>query len=162
MRLFITLCLLLTVGFTAAQQNNYELPKTIPDFQYLDIHQNKLYSNVDLPRKGNTLIVFYTTECIHCQIAVQHMSENFERFKNTHVVMITTYDKAAIEAFVNNFAPAMKDAKNVTWLQDTNDEFLFTFNPISYPSFYLYDKSRNLLTYKKGSIEFRDVFDYVK
>ena len=163
MKLSIHFLFILLVGlqFSFAQQNT-EIPKTIPDFQYINIKKDNIFSNTDLPKKGQTLIIFYTTECIHCQIAVQHLNENFEKFKNTNVVMITTYDKEAINKFIDEYASNMKDTKNVTWLQDSEDEFLFTFNRLSFPSFYLYDKDKNLVTYKKGSIEFREVFEFLK
>ena len=142
-------------------QTNNEIPKTIPAFEYINIDKDNIFSDKDISKKGQTLIIFYTTECIHCQIAVEHMNDNYEKFKNTNIIFVTTYPKEEINRFFDTYGTHFKDAKNVTKLFDSNDEFLFSFNPVSFPSFYLFDKDKKLITYKKGSIEFRDIFNYI-
>ena len=90
------------------------------------------------------------------------MNDNSEKFKNTNLIFVSTYPKDKVLEFFDIYGENFKNAKNVTLLLDSNDEFIFNFNPQSFPSFYLYDKDKNLVTYKKGSLEFRDLFSYLK
>lgn len=143
-------------------QANNEIPKKVPTFEYINLLKDNIFSDKDLAKKGQTLFIYYTTECIHCQIAVQHMNDNYEKFKNTNLIFVSTYPKDKVLQFFDIYGENFKNAKNVTLLLDSNDEFIFNFNPQSFPSFYLYDKDKNLVTYKKGSLEFRDLFSYLK
>lgn len=155
--LFIFFCSI----FTFAQTEN--TIKSIPEFSFVKMQSEGIFSSKDIKKGKQTLIVLYSPTCIHCQLALNHFSNNYEEhLKNTQIILVSEYEAKDAIPFLKEHAPNFVNNKNVELLYDSNDEFGPIFQPTSIPTFYLFDKDQNLVTIKKGSVEANQIFKYLK
>lgn len=155
--LFIFFCSI----FTFAQTEN--TLKSIPEFSFVKMQSEGIFSSKDIKKGKQTLIVLYSPTCIHCQLALNHFSNNYEEhLKNTQIILVSEYEAKDAIPFLKEHASNFVNNKNVELLYDSNYEFGPTFQPTSIPTFYLFDKDKNLVTIKKGSVEANQIFKYLK
>ena len=147
--------------FTFAQTEN--TLKSIPEFSFVKMQSEGIFSSKDIKKGKQTLIVLYSPTCIHCQLALNHFSNNYEEhLKNTQIILVSEYEAKDAIPFLKEHASNFVNNKNVELLYDSNYEFGPTFQPTSIPTFYLFDKDQNLVTIKKGSVEANQIFKYLK
>ena len=147
--------------FTFAQTEN--TLKSIPEFSFVKMQSEGIFSSKDIKKGKQTLIVLYSPTCIHCQLALNHFSNNYEEhLKNTQIILVSEYEAKDAIPFLKKHATNFINNKNVELLYDSNYEFGPTFQPTSIPTFYLFDKDQNLVTIKKGSVEANQIFKYLK
>ena len=156
-----TLLILLCSIFSFEQQTETTL-KTIPEFSFVKMQSDGIFSSNDIKKGKKTLIVLFSPTCIHCQLALNHLSNNFDYLKDTQVILVSEYKADEVLPFLKEHAPKFVDNKNVELLYDSNYEFAPIFQPTSIPTFYLFDKDKSLLTIKKGSVEANQIFTYLK
>ncbi len=157
-----TLLLMLCSIFTFAQVTNDAL-KTIPEFTFVKMEGDGIFNSKDIKKGKQTLIALYSPTCIHCQLALNHLSNNYdEHLKNVQIILVSEYEAKDVMPFLKEHAPKLLDNKNVEILYDSNYEFGPIFKPASIPTFYLFDKNKNFVTMKKGSVEVNKLFDYIK
>jgi thioredoxin-related protein len=156
------LCILISSIFTFAQTTENPL-KTIPEFSFAKTNSEGVFQSKDIKKGKQTLIVLFSPTCIHCQLALNHLSNNYdEHFKNTQVILVSEYKADQVIPFLESHAPKFLNNKNVELLYDSNYEFAPIFQPTSIPTFYLFDKNKNLVTIKKGSVEVNQIFKDLK
>lgn len=147
--------------FTFAQTEN--TLKSIPEFSFVKMQSEGIFSSKDIKKGKQMLIVLYSPTCIHCQLALNHFSNNYEEhLKNTQIILVSEYEAKDAIPFLKEHASNFVNNKNVELLYDSNYEFGPTFQPTSIPTFYLFDKDKNLVTIKKGSVEANQIFKYLK
>ena len=155
--LFIFFCSIITFAQT---ENTL---KSIPEFSFVKMQSEGIFSSKDIKKGKQTLIVLYSPTCIHCQLALNHFSNNYEEhLKNTQIILVSEYEAKDAIPFLKEHASNFVNNKNVELLYDSNYEFGPTFQPTSIPTFYLFDKDQNLVTIKKGSVEANQIFKYLK
>ena len=147
--------------FTFAQTEN--TLKSIPEFSFVKMQSEGIFSSKDIKKGKQTLIVLYSPTCIHCQLTLNHFSNNYEEhLKNTQIILVSEYEAKDAIPFLKEHASNFVNNKNVELLYDSNYEFGPIFQPTSIPTFYLFDKDQNLVTIKKGSVEANQIFKYLK
>ena len=147
--------------FTFAQTEN--TLKSIPEFSFVKMQSEGIFSSKDIKKGKQTLIVLYSPTCIHCQLTLNHFSNNYEEhLKNTQIILVSEYEAKDAIPFLKEHASNFVNNKNVELLYDSNYEFGPTFQPTSIPTFYLFDKDQNLVTIKKGFVEANQIFKYLK
>ena len=155
--LFIFFCSI----FTFAQTEN--TLKSIPEFSFVKMQSEGIFSSKDIKKGKQTIIVLFSPTCIHCQLALNHLSNNYdEHLKNTQILLVSEYKADEVLPFLKSNAPKFVDNKNVELLFDSNYEFGPIFQPTSIPTFYLFDKDKNLVSIKKGSVEVNQLFKDLK
>ncbi len=156
-----SLFILLFTVFTFAQTEN--TLKSIPEFSFVKMQSDGVFSSKDIKKGKQTIIVLFSPTCIHCQLALNHLSNNYdEHLKNTQILLVSEYKADEVLPFLKSNAPKFVDNKNVELLFDSNYEFGPIFQPTSIPTFYLFDKDKNLVSIKKGSVEVNQLFKDLK
>ena len=156
-----SLFILLFTVFTFAQTEN--TLKSIPEFSFVKMQSDGVFSSKDIKKGKQTIIVLFSPTCIHCQLALNHLSNNYdEHLKNTQILLVSEYKADEVLPFLKSNAPKFVDNKNVELLFDYNYEFIPIFQPTSIPTFYLFDKDKNLVSIKKGSVEVNQLFKDLK
>ena len=156
-----SLFILLFTVFTFAQTEN--TLKSIPEFSFVKMQSDGVFSSKDIKKGKQTIIVLFSPTCIHCQLALNHLSNNYdEHLKNTQILLVSEYKADEVLPFLKSNAPKFVDNKNVELLFDSNYEFGPIFQPTSIPTFYLFDKDKNLVSIKKGSVEVNKLFKDLK
>ena len=123
-----------------------EPAKKIPEFNFFRFDKTA-FTNKDLVVNKLILFVFFDVECEHCQHAIRFIEDHYNDFRNTALYLLTLDSPEKVAAFLNKFGANLAAKKNITFLQDTRQEFIKKFKPKKYPSIFLYSKSRELLMY---------------
>ena len=140
-----SLFILLFTVFTFAQTENRL--KSIPEFSFVKMQSDGVFSSKDIKKGKQTIIVLFSPTCIHCQLALNHLSNNYdEHLKNTQILLVSEYKADEVLPFLKSNAPKFVDNKNVELLFDSNYEFGPIFQPTSIPTFYLFDKDNILVS----------------
>src|SRR5664279_1362779 len=143
-----TLILLFFVSInTSAQLSGQPPAQTIPHFQFFRF-DNKPFTDQDLPKGKTVFIMFFDSDCDHCQHAIKSIGENFQSFKTTSIFLISIDDQNKINHFMDTYGSKLKGQKNVTILQDKLQQFITKFNPVRYPSIFIYSPEKKLLDYE--------------
>lgn len=137
----LVLVLLITINVSA------QVPaQTIPAFTFKKLNKGIL-SNNDLEPGKLLFFVFFDTECDHCQRSIQYIGQHYQQFNKTAIYLITLDSVAKVTPFMKKYGNNLKDKKNVTILQDTQNEFIRKFGPRKYPSLFLYSAKKELILY---------------
>lgn len=129
-----------------AQVTGQPPAQMIPQFQLFTLN-NKPFTDKDLPKGKMVFLIFFDPGCDHCQRAIKSIGDNFQAFKNIPMFMISMFEQNKINQFMDTYGSKIKGQKNVTILQDKLRQFIIKFNPVKYPSMFLYAADRTLLAY---------------
>jgi hypothetical protein len=141
---FLTLILLILVAGNSLAQ----IPaQTLPDFKFFRLDKSP-FTNKDLPNGKILFIVFFDSDCEHCQHAVKSISRNYPSFKKTTICLISLDNVDKINRFMNLYGKGLKGQKNVVLLQDILNQFISGFQPKKYPSMFLYSAEKKLIDYE--------------
>lgn len=154
-KIFTVVLLVLFTQLTFGQSSDV---KKMPEFSFVKMQGEGIFTNKDLKKNKKTLIVLFSPECIHCLFAMEHLNNNFDRLKDLNIVLVSEYEKDNVVAFLEKNASKFLNNKAVEILHDTEYEFGPIFQPTSIPTFYLYDAKNELITIKKGSVEVDGLF----
>ena len=120
----------------------------IPDFTFFKLDGSS-FSTRQMPQGKASLFSFFDVTCSHCQTTMQTLSKHHTQLKHLSVYLVSLDRKDAILNFLKKYGPQFLSKSNVTILQDLNYEFIPKFQPIKYPSVFLYNKNRRLVAYEK-------------
>ncbi len=140
--------LLLLISFKVSAQNSNKPPAlVIPHFQFFRLN-NTPFTDNDLPKGKIIFFMFIDPDCDHCQHAINSIGQQNQVFKNTAFFLISMFGVDKINHFIDTYGSNLKGQKNITILQDKSQEFISKFNPVRYPSMFLYSAERKLLDYE--------------
>jgi hypothetical protein len=120
---------------------------TIPAFRFAR-HDGRLVSNADLPARKPVLFVFFDPDCDHCKRAVGHMDLACADYRAVAVYFVSMESQEKIDRFVATYAPRLAAQRNVLFLRDGGGGYMLGFNPVRFPSLFLYSSEHKLLDYE--------------
>ena len=121
--------------------------RVVPEFRW-SMHDRRIFANADLPKGKMLLFVFFDPDCEHCQRAVKTMDRDLTAFQRAFVCLVSAASQDKIDLFAAGYAPRLRAQQNVVFLQDAGSQYILRFNPIRYPSLYLYSPEKSLLDYE--------------
>jgi cytochrome oxidase Cu insertion factor (SCO1/SenC/PrrC family) len=89
---------------------------------------------------GNNILVFFQTDCDHCQREAKEFSENIQVFASYQLYFITVGTKQDIEVFAKDYG--LNNHANVSFAQTTLDQILNGVGPISAPAVYIFREGK--------------------
>ena len=119
---------------------------TVPNFIFYNLDKTP-FTNGNLAVGKEILFIFFDVTCDHCQHAIRALNSRIGEFKETAIYLITLNDKVIVSSFLNRYGKNLPKAKNVTILQDMNNQFITQFGPRKYPSVFLYSVDKKLILY---------------
>jgi len=138
-----TLALALLISFNVSAQHPAE---TIPDFTFFKFNKSP-FTYKNLEQNKLLFFVFFDVGCEHCQHAIQTLNSHYSDLKKTTLYLISLDSQEMIQNFMNKYGKNLSGKKNVTLLQDLNNEFILKFRPRKYPSMFLYSSEKKLIMY---------------
>jgi peroxiredoxin len=135
--------------------------QTVPAFNFYRFDKTT-FTNKDLATEKMLFFFFFDPSCEHCQQAMSNLNKDFQQYVKAAVYLISVDDPKTIIAFMNKYAPSLKNKKNVTLLLDVKNEFLEKFKPIRYPSMFLYSSKNALLDYEDNEGSMFRFLKYLK
>lgn len=137
--------LIITIGMSveAAAQTP---AATIPDFTFFKSNKT-VFTNKDLATGKKIFFVFFDTECDHCQHGIQYLNQHQKELDKAAVYLLTMDNPVKATAFLSKYGNNLNAKKNITLLQDVQNEFIRKFGPKKYPSLFLYSPQKKLILY---------------
>ncbi len=147
MKSLCLLCLVLLLNVSKIVNAQTPSP-TVPDFTFFKLDGTPFSSKQMLPNTPS-LFSFFDITCTHCQATMKLLSSHYSDLKGASVYLVTLDRKDGVLNFMNVYGRPFLNKENVIILQDLNYEFIPRFQPVKYPSVFLYDKNRKLVIYEK-------------
>jgi thiol-disulfide isomerase/thioredoxin len=121
--------------------------RSIPAFKFTRLDGVSIFSEKNMASGKKALFIFYDITCPHCQQAIKAFNKNANSLKNISVYLITLENPRAALKFLSQYANPLYEMKNVFVLLDRYNEFITKFQPVKYPSIFLYSEKRKLELY---------------
>jgi len=129
----------------------------MPGFRFYDLSGND-FSKATL-RENDTAIIYFNSECEHCQYEIKAIKENIEQFANSNIVMVSGESREAILAFAKEYE--LSEYSNIHVLEDKDDTFFSTFGSNMVPSIFIYGKNKMLIKHFKGETKISAILKYL-
>ena len=120
------------------------------------------FTQNDIKGNSKSIYIYFDTSCDHCQHELAAVNKQYADFKNVNFYLVSINDKAAIIDFVRTYGSELYTGKNVTILQDKEQQFQFKFQPVEFPSLYVYSESKKLIGYFAGQKNINDIVKAAK
>nr|WP_299422521.1 redoxin domain-containing protein [uncultured Emticicia sp.] len=157
--IFVVLIGYMVFGIFATAQKKKEIianTQQLPNFKATQLDKHIFASN-DLPTKP-TVIIFFNTECEHCQYEAKEIAQNRAAFEGINLLMISSEEISKIKAFVSKYQ-LMGFAKP---LQMDIKTMIDTFGAVSIPTIFIHRKDRQLIKQYKGETKVESIIKYIK
>jgi len=135
------LCLMISLEISAQTP-----AQTIPAFTFYKFDKTP-FTNNNLTAGKDILFIFFDVTCDHCQHTISTLSKRINECSKISIYLISMEDKTSITNFFNQYGKNLPAQKNVTILQDSQNQFITQFSPRKYPSVFLYSAQKKLLLY---------------
>lgn len=133
-------CLASKVAFTQ------DVATSIPDFSFSRVDKT-VFTAENLSKGRKLFFVFFDTECDHCRLAIQYVSQHYNEFNRAAIYLISLENPEKAIGFIRKHGSNLIGRNNTMFLQDTRSEFIKKFRPRKYPSLFLYSDKKQLLLY---------------
>jgi len=115
--------------------------------------------NIDLVPDISTLIIFFNSECNHCQYEANEIQQKLSAFSGTNLLFISDEPKEKIIAFSKEFQ--LYDKENIWWLKMQPEDVYKTFGPIMVPHIWIYSKDGQLVKEFKGETKVEAILEWL-
>ncbi len=157
--IFLGLIGYMAYGIVATAQKKKEITantQQLPNFKATQLDKHIFASN-ELPNKP-TVIVFFNTECEHCQYEAKEIAQHRAAFEGINLLMISSEETSKIKAFITKYQlinfvkPLQMDIKTM----------VDTFGAVSIPTIFIYDKDHQLIKQYKGETKVASIIKHIK
>lgn len=130
----------------------HKTSETLPAFTYYTL-DGKKFTEKDLNQNTRLMIVYFNPHCEVCQEETKEIMSNIDYFKGIQIVMISPNTQEELAAFSKQY----NLASQILLLQDPDDVFYKQFKATGYPSLYLYDQKKNLITNFESQTDIEEI-----
>ena len=120
----------------------YYKTQRLPDFKIMQ-PDSTWFSNKGLPKNKPVVVIYFSPECGHCQLAAQEIKTNIDKLNKAFFVWVSYYSVPEIKTFTEKYD--LKQYKNFRFGRDPN-YFIPTFYKVKFTPFMaVYDKKGKLV-----------------
>ncbi|CAN5793551.1 hypothetical protein BH11BAC4_BH11BAC4_25270 [soil metagenome] len=157
-KIFIAIILITGFQQVDAQTDTIPIYQRFPDlpvFTIMTTPDSIKFTKVDIKKKTPAIIIIFSPDCSHCQLATKDLLAHIDLFKKTQIIMVSSLDYSNIKKFYEEYKIA--DYPNITMGRD-GAYYLGTFFKIkSFPSIFVYDKKGKFVKTFVGDIKMEEV-----
>jgi len=138
--LVLSLCFISFYSNAQAQkepQPPYKKTMTIPSFTIAKITDSSKFTNQNFEKGKKTIIIYFGPECGHCSVFTKKMMDSIDLFKNTQILMVSSFDFTKIRKFYDD--NKLAEVPFITCGKDENYFFISHYGIRSFPSAYVYN-----------------------
>jgi thioredoxin-related protein len=85
-----------------ADTTSYLSNKNIPPINIIQA-DSTWFTNTNIPKNKPVVIIYFSPECGHCQLAAQEIYTNSEKLKEAFFIWVTYYSVPEIKTFQENY-----------------------------------------------------------
>lgn len=156
--LFTTYMISVIVSKVKQKKIITEKIQIIPQFTFLNVISQNFYTNDSIEDLKSCLIIYYNSECEHCQYEAELISKQIEQFKDYQILMISYEPIEKILAYRKKFK---LNYSFIEFLQDSKYQFDNIFGNSPFPSSFIYNKNRKLVKQFKGEVKTEAMLKYL-
>lgn len=154
MKFLITLFLIGLSLFSFAQQDTsvpaYKRYPVIPGLQLLLQDSVTKYTKDNIPKKKQVLLMLFSPDCDHCQHEAEQIAKHKEDFKNTHILMVSTFPLFRLKEFSEKYG--LNQMENVVVAKDPYYLLVSFYAIRNYPYLAMYNKKGDLIQTFEGTM----------
>jgi peroxiredoxin len=98
-----------------------------------------------------TVLIYFNSTCEICQMELQSIGERISEFKESHILLISSQEKAELKEFYNSHP--LKNSPNVHWLIDEEMNVAAHYGVRSVPAIFCYDGEGKLQGKFQGPVK---------
>lgn len=130
----------------------------VPKFSFFDVLNKDIFTNDSIRNGKPCLIIYFNPDCEFCQHEARQLSANIQKFQNDQILMISYVNSSKILKFRKDYH--LQD-KNITFLKDSDDQFIDDFGEAFIPSIFIYNKDRQLSHHFIGETKMEALLKYL-
>lgn len=147
-----------TINKINAKEKLAEQLQTIPDFKLVSMDSTSFTIN-SLDLNKSTVIIFFNSECSHCQYEANAINENISRFAETNLLIMSSEQLSQIMEFASKYH---LDKHPLIYLTKIEEENVFeTFGSVSVPHTFIYNNQQKLVKEFKGEVKIEAILKYL-
>lgn len=110
-----------------------------PDLALTDLHGNRVSLETGMP----LVLIYFNSECDHCQRQVEALKKNIHLFKRCNLVLMSSQPMAEIISFVG--ASGFNPVDSVAVVHVSYESIATTFGQLTLPQIFVYSGEGKLL-----------------
>ena len=145
-----------TMGFSQTDTSLLYLRfPTLPPFSLTKIPDSSSFTRNNLVKKKATVIIFFNTDCDHCQVEIKKLTAKIDQLKNVQIIMVSAMGFNLLQRFYEDYKIA--DYPNITMARDPSYNFTSFYKAYFVPQVYMYDKNRKFLNVIRGIVPVEEI-----
>ena len=108
---------------------------------------------------GNTILVFFSPDCDHCQREAQDIQSKIDAFKKYNLYFIAPGLPADIQLFAETYH--LTGYENVIFTKADIQDVIRIFGPMSTPSFFIYSIKKRLVKKFDGETKVEEILKFL-
>lgn len=127
----------------------------LPSFSFYDLTRRPFAAN-KLKRGVPVCIIYYNSECEHCQKEAIEIRKNIDALKGTQIIMVSTNAPETTKLFIKDHRLEKTD---FIWLFDKDFCFAQWFGNSLVPSVFIYDSHQTLIKEYVGEVKIEAILE---
>ena len=142
---------------TSTKKSVVDASKEIPYFTFYTLDSQR-FTKDSFDDKRTKLILYFNSECDHCEKQAKWLSEDIEAFSDLELTFVSFEEMEAIKAFRDKYN---FNQNNITFIQDSRLTFSDKFGVESFPSILLYTKKGKLIHKFEGETKVEKILECI-
>jgi peroxiredoxin len=153
-----SLLVICAIFFYTASNAQYikRKPQRLPELKYYTLDA-KLFSNSNLTHDSGLILLYLDPSCSSCHEEMKQILDNMDYLKDVEILIISPSSREDLAAFAEQYKLA-KYAQ-ITLLHDPRDFFYRQFRTTEYPSLYIYNNKKELISEFSSFTSFSEIMD---
>ena len=148
------------IGQADSIQPPYKKFPFFPPVKLLLPDSISFYTRDNLPKKKPVMLMLFNPQCEHCRHETEELVKNIDKFKDIHILMVTSMPFDSMLVFREKYKLAAFD--NIVVAQDPN-YFLVTYYMLhNLPFLAFYNRKRELISVFEGSLPIPGILEVFK
>jgi len=163
-----------SILFVIVSLIGYMIYSTVSKVKTKKVVEEKLSTLQDLPllnidgltfRKGNlkantaTIILYFNSECKHCQYEAESISQNAAKFEHANLLWVSYETIPSISQFAKSYN--LLNYPNIYFTKIDHEDVYQTFGSVTIPHIFIYDKNSILVKEYKGETKMEALLKYL-
>ena len=112
-----------------------------------------------LSQNRKTIVVYFDSECDHCQYELNQIYINKNSFKDSDIILMSSESISTIKRYAEKSCPA--DLDNIRFTKINPDQAYETFGTLAVPQIFIYGTDGMLIKEFKGETKIDVVLQYL-
>lgn len=111
------------------------------------------------PSSSVNILVYFNSECEHCQYELSEIRKNINLFEDNSIVLLSSENIASIKK--TSFDFELANVPNVYFVKINPGDVYKTMGTVSFPHIFIYGKDHKLIKEFKGKAKIEAILKYI-